>query len=179
MRKDVVSWAIRIITGNSGSSTCRGWCLRACRRRSSSRCLSTGSFRRVPSLSTKGSTRINSRNREQINQDNRVAVEILVCAGHRRNLEFGGQQPGDLSALTTRFEGLVGPPLRKRTCLFSRRHENRGRPPFGARSLAQIPGLMMPFAHVVSFTPDSPAVVVGLSKGISQYRISAELEGAG
>lgn len=43
---------IRITTGNSASSTCRDLCLRACRRRPSSRCLSTGKRRRAPSLST-------------------------------------------------------------------------------------------------------------------------------
>src|SRR3990170_2356590 len=58
MLKDVVSWDIRITTGNSGSKTYRDLCMRECHRRSFSLCLSTGTLRRALSLSTKDSKRM-------------------------------------------------------------------------------------------------------------------------
>src|SRR3990172_12158329 len=58
MLKDVVSWDIRITTGNSGLRTCLDLCMRECHRRSSSLCLSTGILSRALSLSTKGSKRM-------------------------------------------------------------------------------------------------------------------------
>src|SRR4030067_3478414 len=58
MLKDVVSWDTRITTGNSGSKTYRDLCMRECHRRSFSLCLSTGTLRKAPSLSTKDSKRM-------------------------------------------------------------------------------------------------------------------------
>jgi len=53
-----VSWVIRIITGNSGSKTCRDLSMRECHRRSFSLCLSTGILHRALSHSTKDSGRM-------------------------------------------------------------------------------------------------------------------------
>src|SRR4030067_2275072 len=94
MLKDVVSWDIRITTGNSGSRTCLDLCMRECHRRSSLLCLSTGILRRAMSLSMKDSKRTANK---------RVQATLYSAPDPRRNNKFKTKEILDMKSIVLIF----------------------------------------------------------------------------